>query len=300
MAVSTKKFSKQLVGFQANVPNQKLNVGPGQLEEIVHNTDNPGVGANAQMHRDYVANGGGPGRVSYHSTCDSTQIIQILKLDQVAWHAGDGCNDRDGDEGCFWGISTECCVNADGNLDITFENCAYWMAMVEFGDPRIDYGTMPKAYFEGFIDRTLGHQQVSDDGKYCPRAFLDKWGSAWLPKLKARAHFYLNEMRGTASPPSTTYADAHPVDKGSQIINEHVFLAPGGKTFQMQTTPREYGDPGAKATGPDIAKGTKITQDQISHYVVGTGDVPNIWLVLTGVENVKDGSRVPADAVIAA
>ena len=103
---------------------------------------------------------------------------------------------------------------------------------------------------------------------------------------------------GTTPAPEPTYAPAHPISKGSQIINDHQFLAPGGKTFQRDTIPAEWGDGKDNPTGPTIKKGTIITQDNISHYVQGTDG--NLYLVLTGVEGVKDGSRVPAEAVIAA
>jgi N-acetylmuramoyl-L-alanine amidase CwlA len=290
-----------VIGVQRNAPATKLNVGPNELEPIIHNTSNPGVGADALMHATFVKNGGGSDNVSFHFANDSKRAVQILPLDRIAYHASDGCDSRADDEGCFWGIAIENCDNADGDIRKTFDNCAELIACIEFGDDRIDYGTMPKAYFKGFIDRALGHQDVAWDHKYCPEDFLNLYGDQWKPKMKALAKAKLAaKMGGTtpAEPPSTTYADAHPVEKGSRIINDHQFLAPGGKTFQRQTTPQEWGDKTAAATGPDIAKGTQITQAQISHYVQGTDG--NLYLVLTGVPNVKDGSRVPADAVIAA
>lgn len=298
----TLEILNRVIGVQDNAPATKLNMGPGKTRPIIHNTDNPSKGADALMHAKFVAGGGGSGNVSFHFANDSNRAVQILPLDRIGYHASDGCDNRNTDTGCFDGIAIENCDNVDGNIDQTFENLAELLACIEFGDPRIDYGTKPKSDFVGFIDRTLGHHDVAYDQKWCPSDFMNKYGeTGYKTKLKARAKQLLAIKQGGTTPaPEPVYASAHPVSKESQIINEHVFLAPGGKTFQAQTTPREYGDPGAKATGPDIAKGTKITQDNISHYVVGTGDVPNIWLVLTGVSGVADGSRVPAEAVIAA
>ena len=102
---------------------------------------------------------------------------------------------------------------------------------------------------------------------------------------------------GTTPAPSVTYAEAHPVTKGSRVINDHIFLAPGGKTVQIETYPFEWGDAAALPTGPKIKKGTKIAQEQISHYVQGTDN--NLWVVVTGLPGVKDGSRIPTSALIA-
>lgn len=102
---------------------------------------------------------------------------------------------------------------------------------------------------------------------------------------------------GTTPADTTNYAEAHPVTKGSRVVNNHIFFAPGGKTVQMDVYPYEWGDSGALPTGPKIVKGTKITQDQISHYVQGTDG--NLWVIVTGLAGVKDGSRVPASALVA-
>lgn len=296
----TLEILNRVIGVQRNAPATLLNRGPKSAVPIIHNTSNTSAGADALMHASFVANGGGEGNVSFHFAVDSKRAVQILPLNRIGYHASDGCDNRDTDVGCFNGIAFENCDNRDGDIRKTFDNQAELLACIEFGDSRIDYGGRPLTDFEGFIDRTLGHHDTAYDGKWCPEDYLNLFGNpGYKVQLKALAHAKLAAKRGgTTPPPSNTYVDAHPVEKGSRVINEHVFLAPGGKTFQKQTTPREYGDPGAKATGPDIAKGTKITQANISHYVVGTGDVPNIWLVLTGVENVKDGSRVPAENLI--
>lgn len=291
----------RVIGVQRNAPATLLNRGPKSAVPIIHNTSNTSAGADALMHASFVANGGGEGNVSFHFAVDSKRAVQILPLNRIGYHASDGCDNRDTDVGCFDGIAIENCDNADGDIEKTFQNFCELIARIEWGDPRIDYGGRPISDFVGFIDRLLGHHDVAFDQKWCPSDFMNKYGeNGWKVEAKKRAKVILAQLKGGTTPaePSTTYADAHPVQKGSRVINEHVFLAPGGKTFQKQTTPREYGDPGARATGPDIAKGTKITQDNISHYVVGTGTVPNIWLVLTGVANVKDGSRVPAENLI--
>ena len=249
-----------------------------------HDTDNKAKGANAESHARWMAEGcpdnnGNPTDTSWHFTVDDGKAIQHIPLNEVAWHAGDGYNGP----GNRTSIAIEECVNSDRDAAKTRRNAAELHAFL-IKALKLQGGT---------VNALVQHNRWS--GKDCP-AEIRRLG-LW-PSVVSQVSQFLAAGGGTPSQPS--YAQAHPVSKGSQIINEHVFLAPGGKTFQAQTTPREYGDPGAKATGPDIAKGTKITQDNISHYVVGTGDVPNIWLVLTGVSGVADGSRVPAEAVIAA
>lgn len=291
----------RVIGVQGNAPDTPLNSGPGRLRPIIHNTDNPSRGADALMHAQFVANGGGSSNVSFHFAVDSMRAAQILPLNRIGYHASDGCNNRDTDTGCFDGIAIENCDNVDGDIDQTFDNLAELLACIEFGDPRIDYGGRPITEFTGFIDRTLGHHDVAFDAKWCPSDFMNRYGEeGYKTKLKAMAHAKLAAKRGTT--PAPTYADAHPVAKGSQIINGHQFLAPGGKTFQRDTIPAEWGDGLDNPTGPTIKKGTKITADQISHYVVGTDEglaTGNLWVVLTGVDGVADGSRVPASALIA-
>lgn len=72
---------------------------------IQHETGNPGTGANAYMHMQYLHNGAEGQQLSYHFTVDDEAAYQMLPVDEVAWHGGDGagpCN--------FRGLSCELCI----------------------------------------------------------------------------------------------------------------------------------------------------------------------------------------------
>jgi hypothetical protein len=81
----------------------------------IHETDNPNVGANAEMHRRFVLAGGGPDTASFHAVCDDRESIQLLPWTAAAYHIGDG----DGGEGNNTSIGIELCVNADGDFRAT-------------------------------------------------------------------------------------------------------------------------------------------------------------------------------------
>ncbi|MCS7294136.1 MAG: N-acetylmuramoyl-L-alanine amidase [Dehalococcoidia bacterium] len=84
----------------------------------VHETANPNPGANAQAHWRFVANGGGSDGVSYHFAVDDREVVQILPLATVAWHAGDGPLGP----GNRTSIAIETCVNADADWERTLRN----------------------------------------------------------------------------------------------------------------------------------------------------------------------------------
>lgn len=101
---------------------------PGKRRTVrgitVHETANTSRGANAEMHRRFTHNGGGDHNVSFHYVVDDSEAIQLLPLNENAWHAGDGdmgpCNGGD--------IGIELCVNSDGDWSKTLENAAQLLA----------------------------------------------------------------------------------------------------------------------------------------------------------------------------
>lgn len=153
-----------------NRPGIKLNGGkPDYI--TVHETANIAPGANAEMHRRFVHNGGGPEHVSFHFTVDDKEAIQLLPLDEVGWHAGDGgagTGNRDS-------IAIEKCVNSDGDSTKTQENLATLIAslMKQFNIP---------------IERVVQHNKWS--GKDCPHFMRSRGGAGWnqlIDMVKAKA-----------------------------------------------------------------------------------------------------------------
>lgn len=146
-----------------------------ELWITIHETDNTDVGAGAQMHAEFVFNGGGSDTVSFHLTVDSIEAYQMMVLDQVAWHAGDGCDD-DGsvDVGCKRSVAIETCVNADGDWRQTKLNLIELCVMIIRGDAKLSFGRA-KGKFSPF--RIGQHNKWS--GKNCPRRIRAEgsWGA---------------------------------------------------------------------------------------------------------------------------
>jgi hypothetical protein len=139
-------------------------------------------------------------------------------------------------------------------------------------------------------DRSFVHwhnEFTAGTGKTCPGQVVMSETS----NLIARVKEYLRGYQEMAAPPPE-YAKPVKPQHGSHIVNDYVFLAPGGKTVQVDTAPSLWADGGSIATGPVIKAGTVIPSDNITHYVVGSdGD---LWVVLV------DGSRFPARSLVKA
>lgn len=127
----------------------------------VHETGNPNVGANAEMHRRFVHGGGGSEGVSFHFVVDDREVIQLLPLTENGWHAGDGANGP----GNRTSIAIETCVNADGDWEATLGNLA---ALVV---------ALCRSYGWG-VDRVVQHNRWS--GKDCPMRLRHEGRWEWL------------------------------------------------------------------------------------------------------------------------
>ena len=240
-----------------------------------HDTDNRNFGAGADMHARWMADGcrdnyGNPTYTSWHFTVDDKKAIQHIPLNEVAWHAGDGSG-----PGNMTSIAIEECVNYDRDATKTRANAAELHAFL-----------IRELKLPGGIEACVQHNFWS--GKNCPATIRN--AGLWPQVRKLMAD------RLGSGPAKLIYADAAPIPRGSRVVNGHVFLAPGGKTVQVDVIPTKWADTDQPATGPKIVRGTKLTQDQIAHYVQGTDG--NLWVELTGVPGVKDGSRIPAAALI--
>jgi N-acetylmuramoyl-L-alanine amidase len=86
----------------------------------IHETSNTNPGADAEMHRKFVANGGGSEGVSFHWVVDDAEAIHLVPDDEVAWHAGDGATGP----GNRKSIAIETCVNQGSDWGRTRRNLA--------------------------------------------------------------------------------------------------------------------------------------------------------------------------------
>lgn len=136
-----------------NRPGDPINTG-GPHWITVHETANENFGANAEMHRRFVHEGGGDESVSFHLTVDDEEAIELLPFHEIGWHAGDGCDSRQNDLGCFDSIAIETCVNQDGNWTLTKRNLSKLLAKLVRENDTLS------------LDRVAPHNKWS--GKDCP------------------------------------------------------------------------------------------------------------------------------------
>jgi N-acetylmuramoyl-L-alanine amidase len=92
----------------------------------VHETSNYAAGADAEMHRRFVANGGGSAGVSFHWVVDDKEAIHLVPDDEVAWHAGDGATGT----GNRQSVAIETCVNSGSDWSLTRRNLAILTAQL--------------------------------------------------------------------------------------------------------------------------------------------------------------------------
>ena len=122
---------------------------------VIHETDNTDVGANADAHFRYW-NTNDNASSSVHFVVDDTKVIQLLELNQKAWHVGDnkGYSNITNNNS----ISIEICVNSDGDYTKARQNC---IELVKYLLGVTGLTT----------DKVVRHNDAS--GKHCPRKMLD-------------------------------------------------------------------------------------------------------------------------------
>ena len=142
----------------------------------IHDTVNPGAGANAKAHAAYLKGAAAAAiPASWHFTVDDKAIYQHLPLNENGWHAGDGTNGT----GNRQSIGIEICENRDGNRAVAEANAAWLVAKL-----LKDYGLG--------LDRVKQHYDWS--GKNCPRVLRGRKGG-WQDFLAAvESHLKAGDM----------------------------------------------------------------------------------------------------------
>lgn len=165
----------------------------------VHETGNPNRGANAEMHRRFVHNGGGAGPgndgVSFTFVVDDAEIIWLVPLEERTWQASDGA-DGTGNSS----TSIETCINADGDFAQACENVAQLIAWLAVNHPKKSIG------------RIAQHNTWARDKKNCPERMRANNGAGWNALL-AR----VREIAAGGDALYLTYADGrcpHPIVLG--------------------------------------------------------------------------------------
>ncbi len=136
-------------------PNRTNDVSGEVRPPVIHETANTREGANAEMHRRFVHNGGGAENVNFHFVVDDSEIIQLVPLYERGIHAGNAACNRSRP-----GI--ELCVNSDGDFEKTLE-----------------HGAKLCAFLGEYDNRMSGHpvQHFHCSGKNCPATIRrdDRW-----------------------------------------------------------------------------------------------------------------------------
>jgi N-acetylmuramoyl-L-alanine amidase CwlA len=121
---------------------------------VIHETANTKVGADANAHYRYWSTNP-TANASTHFVVDSTQIYQMLELNQMAWHVGDNRGYSDITNKNSIGI--EIAVNADGDYEMARQN-AINLSIKIMKDLKMD------------ISQLKTHNDAS--GKNCPTIML--------------------------------------------------------------------------------------------------------------------------------
>lgn len=139
-------------------------------EGVIHQTANPGRGADALMHARFVRQGGGESTVSFSDSVDDKRIVQIVTHDETTWQASDGFNGVGNNRG----VSVETCENVDGDFSKTLRHLTYFIGLVRYAPDFFDRHVR-RAIHETIQETHINpHRFYAPDKKWCPHTILDQ------------------------------------------------------------------------------------------------------------------------------
>lgn len=145
----------------------------------VHEVGNQSPGADEEMHRRFVHNGGGPNQVSFHFVVGPTKVIQLLPLDEAAWHASDGYSGTGNRDS----IAIETIQIGDFNR--TLWHLA-WLINEIATNPTRFFRNMERSW-DMSINRIKQHYDWAPDKKNCPEFIRNR--GLW-PELMRRVDLW--------------------------------------------------------------------------------------------------------------
>lgn len=155
----------------------------------IHNTDNSGVGADAQAHANLLKNSWKNKQQSWHFAVDEDGAYQSIPTDEIAWHAGDGGSGK----GNTQTIAIEICMNSDGDLEKATDNAAQ-LAAQQLKEKGLS------------ADKLYQHHDWS--GKNCPSQIRAGKPYSWNTfKAKVAAYYNGNTDSETAKKTVSQLAD---------------------------------------------------------------------------------------------
>lgn len=153
------KINKKQIAYNRSIRTQEIKY------IVIHDTGNPGKGANAESHFKYWNSGNRQSSADF--VVDKDQVLQINDyFKYYTWHCGDGSGKHNISNANSIGI--EICINSDGDYDVswnkTVELTRYLMS--ELGIP---------------ADRVVRHYDASR--KNCPATMsTNNWAKWYLFK----------------------------------------------------------------------------------------------------------------------
>jgi N-acetylmuramoyl-L-alanine amidase len=229
------------------IPKGQTNQRPGNIlwgggasYYTQHETGNRNYGTGAQNHSNYMHMGapdqdGNSQQLGYHLTIDDKTLIQMIPLNEVAWHAGDS-----GGPGNMDSIACELCVNVDSDRAKSREFAAIVAA-----------GVMNAVD----IPQVVQHNHWS--GKNCPTIIREI--NYWPTYLSL-----VSTYRKAVGDPGPVYAPADTaiLDKLGEytgldkVVDGTTFYA-CQRTLTARTVTRrlQFASAGAPSIGPDLKKG---------------------------------------------
>lgn len=154
----------------------------------VHEVGNQSPGADEEMHRRFVHNGGGPSQVSFHFVVGPTEAIQLIPLDEAAWHASDGYNGTGNRDS----VAIETIQIGDFNK--TLWHLAWLINEIATNPGRFN-ANKPRQW-DFSINKIKQHHDWAPDAKNCPQFIRDRglwntlmsrvdaWNAAGKPQPK--------------------------------------------------------------------------------------------------------------------
>lgn len=248
----------------------------------VHEVGNQSPGADENMHRNFVHNGGGAGEVSFHFVVGPTKAIQLIPLDEAAWHASDG----------YTGTGNRDSVAIEtiqiGDFDKTLWHLA-WLINEIATNPDRFFHNKPRSW-DMSIQQIAQHNHWAPDGKNCPEFIRNR--GLWPTLMERVDLWHTNSVPGdTTTPPPPKYAKPNVPDwliddtllKVEMIDKTPTYPVSMVFTATKDTPRRQGGDPNLAEVGPVLKKGQRFRSTRVFRSRNKT------W-VLT-----KNGSRIAGD-----
>lgn len=144
---------------------------------VIHDTGNPGVGADAMAHYNYFK--GGDRDASAHYFVDDHQVVQIIDDQEGSWHSGVKYKTPATPISNHNSIGIEMCINADGDYNKAMKNT-------------IDLAAYLLWKYDLNMDHLVRHYDAN--GKVCPKTMSESNWARWDEFKKA-----VQAKRGTYS-----------------------------------------------------------------------------------------------------